>query len=259
VAIVRSLTKALLAAAAEAGVDRKEVAKRATELLHEDFPDAGKVARKTVASHLAKLEEQGTTEDLPRSGRPPALNDTQLDLAIRHFLGGYYVEGEKPTDSKQWFGFTSIAQAMLHACPNSDKLRTMWLQSGLELRGFWDAMCRRKGPRGFNEIWIEYHKGMDKDTKKERVDKCKVWANMPTEELESIVFMDEKPLWLCGAYTFRCYAPDGMQDIEREGQLLTRDNWKLKWLSAVNAKLGGIYFEQISGSMGFETPYMVRT
>jgi hypothetical protein len=257
--IVRSITKALLESARKANADEKAVAKRATEILHAEFPDAAKVAQKTVEAHLRKLRDQGDVADAPRPGRPAALNATQLDAAVRHFEGGYYVEPDTPAGKQQWFGFTSPVHAVLHSCPNSEKLRQIWQWSGLTLRGFWDALKRHKGVLGFNKIRIEYHKSLDNDVKQERVREAKKWEKWSKDELERTVFLDESAVWLSGAQTLECYAPDGWTDQQREGLLDIRDSFKIKFLSGVNARLGGVFMEQISGSMALETPWMVRT
>jgi hypothetical protein len=258
-AIVRCIVKALLETATVAGVDEKTVAKRATAILHAECEGTAHVVYRTVLRHIQKLKEHGNVADAPRPGRPPALNSTQLDAAIRHFEGGYYVKTDDPTADDQWFGFTSIVHALLHRCSNSEKLRKIWLHSGLSLRGFWEAMKRHKGENGFNKIYIQYHKKLDNTIKEERVRESKKWEGWTEDQLMRTVFIDEKATWLSGAQTMECYAPDGWKDEQREGLLDIRDSKKLKFLSAVNAHLGGVYMAQISGSQAFDTPFQVRT
>lgn len=258
-AIVRCVTIKLIEAAGDGGADEKEIAKRAHELLHAEYSEASKVARKTVLAHLRKMRDKGSVADEPRSGRPPALTPTQVGQACRHFEGGFKVKADTPAGATQWFGFTSITHAMMEECPNSDKLRKLWSNSGLTLRGFWEALCRHKGGKGFKKVHLNYNKSLDPSIKKERVQESKFWASLSKEDLERTVYADEKAMWLTGAQSYECYAPENQQDEEREGLLDIRDSFKIKFLSAVNAKLGGIFFGQISGSMAFETPWEVRT
>lgn len=257
-AIVKSLTETLLAIAADANVSEEDIAKRATVHLHATCPAAAKVATKTVLAHLQKMRMHGNVEDAPRSGRPPALTTAQLNAAIRHFEGGFHVSPPDHPERQLWFGFTSFPHALLEVCPNSEKLRKLVADSGLTLRGFWDAMCRHK-PNGFNKVCIEVKKTLPADVLKERERMSKKWAKRTEEELDHTVFCDEKAMWLCGAQTYTCYAPDGMKDQVRTGLVDIRDSYKLKFIAAVNSLLGGIYMEQISGSMDYDTPWMVRT
>ena len=257
--IVKSLTATLEAAAAEAGVTEKQIISRATKHLHENCEAARSVAPQTVGRYLAKLREYGTTVDRPHTGRIPKLNETQLDAALRHFEGGFYIGPSDGSHAKQWFGFTSPEHAFLEACPNSDKLRALLRHSGYTVRGFWEAMCRHKGRQGFNRIHIYYGKRLPDDVKDERVRISQEWADWDEVRLDHTVFIDEKPLWLNGSNDLLCYAPDGAEDIIREGLLMVRESYKIKFLSAVNALLGGISIEQVSGSAAMETQWMVRT
>lgn len=257
-AIVKSLTETLLAIAADANVSEHDIVKRATAYLHATCPAAVKVAPKTVLAHLKKMRMQGNVEDAPRSGRPPVLTTAQLDAAIRHFVGGFHVSPPDHPNTQVWFGFTSFPHALLEVSPNSEKLRKLVAHSGLTLRGFWDAMCRHKR-NGFNKVNIEVKKALPADVLKEREKKSKDWAKRTEEELDHTVFCDEKAMWLCGAQTYTCYAPDDMTDQVRVGQVDIRDSFKLKFIAAVNSLLGGIYMEQISGSMDYDTPWLVRT
>ena len=257
--IVKSLTATLEAVAEEAGVTEQQIISRATKHLHENCEAAQKVAPQTVGRYLKKLRETGTTADKPHTGRPPKLTAAQLDAALRHFEDGFYVAPEDHSCPKQWFGFTSPEHAFLECCPNSDKLRAMLRNSGLTVRGFWEAMCRHKGHRGFNKIHIYYGKRLPDDVKDERVSISQDWADWEEERLDHTVFIDEKPLWLNGANDLVCYAPDGTGDIIREGLLMVRESYKVKFLSAVNALLGGFSIEQVSGSAAMETQWTVRT
>lgn len=257
--IVKSLTVTLEAAAAEAGVSEEDIVKRATQHLHDNCQAASHVARKTVGSYLRKLREKGNVADEPHTGRPPALTETQLDRACRHFEGGYYVYPVDGGSDREWQGFTSTEHALLENCPNSDKLRRLLKDSGLSVRGFWEAMCRHKGPHGFNKIRVMYGARLDNTIKDERVEVSQDWLAWDQNRLDHSVFLDEKPLWLTGRHDIKVYAPDGWEDIVREGVLDVREKYKIKYLSAVNALLGGVMMEQTSGSHAQETPWMVRT
>lgn len=257
-AIVTSQAKVLLEVAAEAHVSEHDIVKRATAHLHATCPAAAKVAPKTVLAHLRKLRDKGDVEDAPRSGRPPVLTTAQLDAACRHFEDGFWVKHDNPTMPDEWWGFSSFPHALLEVCPNSEKLRKLVAHSGLTLRGFWDAMCRHKR-HGFNRIQIEVKKALPDDVIAERVKMSKEWAKRTEEELDHTVFCDEKAMWLTGAGSYTCYAPDWKKDEVRVGLVDIRDSYKIKFISAVNSLLGGIYMEQISGSMDYDTPYLVRT
>lgn len=257
--IVQSLTATLEDIAAEAGVTTAQIVTRATKHLHEHYPAASKVARQTVQRYLVKLRKHGNALDRPHTGRKPALTDAQVDAALRHFEGGFEVQPLDAPHKRVWFGFTSPEHAFLEACPNSDKLRQLLRHSGLSLRAFWEAMCRRKGKQGFNRIHVYYGKALPVDVKDDRVEYAEEWASWDDVRLDHTVFIDEKPLWLSGAHDLVCYAPDGATDIYREGLLMVRESYRIKFVSAVNALLGGISIEQVSGSAAMETPWMVRT
>lgn len=258
-AIVRSLTTTMVAMAADAGVTRRDIVKRATEHLHSKYPKAVKVTQRTVEAHLEKLEQRGDVGDLPRPGRPVCMTALQLSQAVHHFEGGFWVTPTDHSGTPQWYGFTSIVHAMLEECPNSYKLRELLKNSNLSLKAFWEAMCHFKGPNGFKKITIRYEKKLPDDVLEERVQMCKEMAHWTEEEWDATVYMDEKAIWLTGAGGYECYASEDMDDIIREGQLDIRESYRIKFVSAVNAKLGGVYIEQISGSHGLETPWLVRT
>lgn len=231
----------------------KAVAKALSEDALKDITDPVQA----VQRHIDRLCKTGVNGDEARSGRPPKMTQAQTTQALKAFKGGYKIPDEQGGEGT-WFGFGSWEHALMEDSGNSDKLRRILAESGMSARSMWDALKTANGG-GFHKIHIRYTYKMSETLRKERLKKAKEWEKLTEEELLNIVWIDEKTEWVHGNRTYICYADDDAKHIVRQGIMRFGEKKKMRWVSACNARLGPIYFEPISGSDSYETPFEVRT
>lgn len=255
--LTRVVTRVLCDHWKQTGKSKRSLYKAAAAALSEATKEELADPAQVVQRHIERLLASGKNEDAPRSGRPPMMSEEQTRRALKAFKNGYLVKNEMGGEGT-WFGFSSWEHAVLEDCTNSDTLRRILTETGMSVRGMWEALQRANGGK-FRIIHIRYTHKLTDGVRKEREKKAREWAQLKDEVLFDVVWIDEKTEWVHGNRVYKCYAADDAEHIVRHGIMCFGEKKRLRWVSAVSARLGPIYFAEVSGSSGYQTPFEVRT
>jgi hypothetical protein len=255
--LTRVVTRELWDHWKQSGRSKRSLYRAAAEALSDGAKEDIADPVQAVQRHIERMLETGINDDAPRSGRPPMMNEAQTKRALKAFKNGYTVENVLGGQAI-WFGFSSWEHALLENSPNSETLRRILIESGMNARSMFDALLRANGGK-FRHIHIRYTHKLTDELRKERDKKAKEWAKLKEEMLYDVVWIDEKTEWVHGNRTYRCYAPDDATHIVRAGIMKFGEKKRIRFMSAASARLGPIYFAKVSGSSGYKTPFEVRT
>jgi transposase len=200
---------------------------------------------------IEKLQEDGTTEDRARSGRPPRITEEQVRHCLTYFKKGV------GTGRKQWYGFTSIEHAAVE-CP---EIAAVLAETGVHIDTLWGRMRdlqMQEHKHGFRKITIRVKPSLTPDIRQERLRKAAEWSRMSLEDLMCVFWIDEKQEYMLDK-AYKCYAPDDAESYSVESHSPLGKAKKLKYIACVNAVLGPVYIALISGSSDFDSGFMVRT
>ena len=109
------------------------------------------------------------------------------------------------------------------------------------------------------KISIVFKPKLSKKVKAERLAKALKWLKWDAEKFKNSVWLDEKQEYLKRGGTLRCFAPIDRQSFIRETKAPLGKCPKLKYLAAVAAFCGPIYFRAITGTTKLKRGYLVRT
>lgn len=201
-----------------------------------------------------RLLLHGHVSDLPRSGKPQSVTDTQVDEFLDIFLAG---NGKDPADN-DWWGYTS----MTHALVENERLRALLEAMGIKQETLWKRMKQRYKARfgkRLKKISIRRKPKLQPKVKKERVRIARLWKQWGKGKLCKVVWIDEKQEYLHPGGTYKCYAPHGVKSMQREVPVALGKAEKVKYEAAVSAFGGAIYFQFVTGTTGRKQPFLVRT
>ncbi len=208
--------------------------------------------RRLLENLFKRVVQTGTCADRPRSGRPPKLSEDQVRLCVLAFKQGV---GNKRHED--WYGYSSIEHAAT-VCPIIGQVLR---ESGVTVDTLWARMkiaqVREHG-KMFTQIRIRVKPKLTEEVKQERLAAAREWSTWSAEEYDDIFWIDEKSEYIkCVSY--KCYAGDDDVSFAVESHGPLGKHKKLKYIACVNARLGPVYFELISGTSDFDSGYKVRT
>ena len=202
---------------------------------------------------LRRLEVDGHVQDLWRSGRPQIAADEDVEEFLDIFLAGNGLTGD------DWWGYTSLTHALLA----NARLRALKDKMGIEDDQLWNRMVALNRARGhgnkLNKINIIRKAKLTKEVKKERREGAAEWQKWGVDKLCKVVWIDEKRGYLHSGGVYTCYAPHGVQSMQRETKTQLGKSQKVKYKAAVSAFGGALYFTFITGTTGRVQLYKVRT
>lgn len=201
---------------------------------------------------LGRLLEDGILGDHARAGAPPKLTAWKRRRALKLLLRGNNMVG------KEFVGYTSLAQA-LEEC---SELRKIWEEANISRRTLKRALASEyfdQTGKKLRKISIIFKPKLSKKVKAQRLAKALEWLSWDPEKFRNTVWLDEKQEYLKRGGTLRCYAPIDMKSFIREAKKPLGKCPRLKYLAAVAAFCGPIYFRAITGTTMLKRGYLVRT
>ena len=217
------------------------------------FPDHDvKDPKRTLFKNMFhKLLAEGHCEDLPRGGRPTKAKDSQVDACIHALKRGLR------SKNRTWIGFSSLEDAAKH----SHVIQQVVKNANVTLRTLWRRMVKRQieiYDHHFKKITITVKPKLSPKVKAQRLQAAKIWAKWSLSKLRRVVWIDEKQEYI-GRLSYRCYADDDASSFIMEGKEALNSSKKIKYIAAVSAILGPVYFSTITGTTGLSSKYKVRT
>jgi hypothetical protein len=243
--------------------------------LLEEFPDKPQIARKFVERHKrgkfgsgnntialirtwsTALYAQGSVHDRPRTGRPSLISDADALALAQLLVAGYY---KKVAKKKVWRGFSGLADARRNVKYGKHVRRILDKYSpDMDLES---AMRRIKGVvpwLGSMKKNVDYKMLLSPENKEERREMAEWMRHLSIAELEAVIWLDAKKYYVePGTYKVYCMDPDLVVEDGRIPKGSLKGGTVLHYYSAVNAKLGVVYFCWVTGTTGKPKVYYTR-
>jgi hypothetical protein len=252
-AMMQIMISTLMKTAQTTGVAQVKLFREMAAAFEENF-GPGELRRPVNAFRdlYHRVEKTGSLHDLPRSGRPSSVSDREVELCVAAFKRGL---GNPQTN--EWIGFTSIEHAAI-CCPTI--IQTLEA-TGVTIRTLWNNMNRTQlklHGKPFKKIVIGIKPKLTAKVRAQRLERAKEWASWDIDKLKRLVFIDEKQEYYRISH-YECYADDDAESRTVESSTtLGEAAKKIKYIAAVNAVMGPVYFSMISGTSDYDTEFMVR-
>ena len=255
--MMNCIMAAVIAILSANSIARSLLITTAVSIFNVGYPDSNASNSARGPRYLAKdvFERMANNADLrdqPR-GRPPSqLNDAKLDALIVAFKGGFHDQ------QKRFWGFTSP----MHAANTPGHFQQLLADTGLSVKHVWSCMQSRHvitHGRSMRKISIHIKPMLSAHVKLARLQKAKEWVKRGTEFLMNCVWIDEKQEYITPGGKYSCYAPDDVKSFGRPDTNDFAKKTKVKWIMAVSARLGCVYFKLVTGTTGMKSEYVVRT
>jgi hypothetical protein len=207
-----------------------------------------------IRTHVENFQNHGTVEDAPRPGRPPAVADDVAKQGADMFAEGYdvpvYDSNGEDTHVTVHFYYTSIEDAVARCEP----LALLVQEVGVTPKTFFQHMMAinphlKRVSADYRMLLSAAHKQMRQRMAAAGYNR---WVQDPTV-FERTVMIDCASITFKDAHTTSNHYYKDERDtryhyIIKWNGFKEATNIKLKFIVAVNAKVGGVYFAFTSGT-----------
>jgi hypothetical protein len=237
--------------------DRKAGLQAFREEACKDYPWNNNNASKFILKWGQRMRQTGSVLDnnAGRIGRPSKVDPQDVELCVKEFLAGYWVE--KDDGDEVWIGFTSIENAAESG--KAPLISNVMLKNDIEPRSLWRRMLKVCPIVANCKHPVDVKPKLTEKLKKERAEESRKLLGLGTKALERVVFVDAKKLYVgqssCNVYTVN---PHYVMEDDRIPLGKTTSPEVLNYYAGVNAKLGTVDFHYVTGTTGINKEYTIK-
>lgn len=233
--------------------DPSAIYNKMTDKFMRKHPELNKknVKRTLFKTQIEKLEKEGHLEPAPLPGRSKKVTDLEVAMCVAAFKRG------QGNTRRTWYGYTSLA----HAARECATIVQVLEKADVTQKTLWSRMVTEQVSqtgKGFNKITVRVKHFLSAKVKRKRLEAAKDWITWDAKKLERVIWIDEKQEYI-GVSSYRCYAPDGQDSYSIVAHEKLSQAKKVKYIAAVNAHLGPVYFELVSGTSEWKSNFKART
>jgi hypothetical protein len=220
---------------------------------------AGGNRKRCMKKWYGRLVATGSVHDAPRSGRSGCLPDDTIFLLAKLLLLGYWV---KAAGKRVWRGFTSLQQAARN--PHARQLRDALAPfPGVKLRSVQRRIAQLVEWLPGTKRAVDFKMVHTEGTKKERKAVSAAHLDLVKRKgdgvLDAVVWIDAKKMFIApGEVRVYNMNQDDVAEYVRLPPGKSHNGKSLHYYAGVNALLGVVVFEWVTGTTGLQKGLLTR-